>query len=249
MLRAVALTKTYSTGAGAVEALSNVNADFAPGKLTAIVGPSGSGKSTLLNLLAGFDRPTSGAVYLGEVSLGEMSERDRSEIRLKRFGFVFQSFNLVAVLNAWQNVAFPLGLAGMAAEERRQKAMALLKRFGLEGRALHLPAKLSGGERQRVSLARALANDPDVVFADEPTGNLDSSSGRAVLAALREVADEGRTVIVVTHDQGIAERADAVIELLDGKVVSGRGAPVGAAPVAAASGAASPRELRGQGGI
>lgn len=226
VLRAARLTKTYATAAGQVAALSGVDVEFQPGRLTTIVGPSGSGKSTLLNLLAGFDRPTAGEVYLGGESLSRLGERELSGLRLQRFGFVFQSYNLVAVLNAWQNVALPLGLAGVDAAARRAKATALLARFGLEGRADHLPAKLSGGERQRVSLARALVNDPDVLFADEPTGNLDSRSGRAVIGALREVAAEGRTVVVVTHDLGIAEQADAVLELLDGRVTAAHGAIV-----------------------
>ncbi len=224
MLRAVGLTKSYLTPAGTVTALAGVEVAFQPGKLTTIVGPSGSGKSTLLNLLAGFDWPTAGEVYLGDELLSGLDESEKSRLRLHRFGFVFQSYNLVAVLNAWQNVALPLGLAGQDAARRKATATAMLERFGLGGRATHLPSKLSGGERQRVSLARALVNDPEVVFADEPTGNLDSRSGRTVLTALRDVAAEGRTVVVVTHDLGIAERADAVLELLDGRVTGAHGA-------------------------
>ncbi len=205
-------------------ALSGVTVTFHPGRLTAIKGPSGSGKSTLLNLLAGLDRPTAGAVRLGETDLSTLDETRLAALRLHRFGFVFQSFNLLPVLTSWQNVAFPMGLAGVDAATRRAKAMRLLERFGLVGRAAHLPAMLSGGERQRVGLARALVNDPDVLFADEPTGNLDSRSGEVVLAALAEVAAEGRTVIIVTHDLRIAERADAVLELLDGRVVGADGA-------------------------
>src|SRR5690606_35433150 len=189
-----------------------------------IVGPSGSGKSTLLNLLAGFDVPTTGDVTLDGVSLGGLDERRRSEVRLRRFGFVFQSFNLVTVLSAEQNVAFPLGLAGKGAAERRERARELLARFGLEARADHLPHRLSGGERQRVALARALANDPDVIFADEPTGNLDSRSGVAVLESLRQVAADGHTVIVVTHDPHVASVADGRIELRDGLVIGASGA-------------------------
>jgi len=207
-----------------VPALSGVTVTFHPGRLTAIKGPSGSGKSTLLNLLAGLDRPTAGAVRLGETDLSTLDETRLAALRLHRFGFVFQSFNLLPVLTSWQNVAFPMGLAGVDAATRRAKAMRLLERFGLAGRAAHLPAMLSGGERQRVGLARALVNDPDVLFADEPTGNLDSRSGEVVLAALAEVAAEGRTVIIVTHDLRIAERADAVLELLDGRVVGADGA-------------------------
>lgn len=224
VLSATDLTRTYLTPGGEVPALSGVTAEFRAGAVTAIIGPSGSGKSTLLNLLAGFDHPDRGEVRLGGTVLSSLGEREMADLRLHSFGFVFQSFNLVAVLTAWQNVAFPLGLAGVDAATRRQRAMTMLARFGLEGRTDHLPARLSGGERQRVSLARALINDPAVVFADEPTGNLDSRSGEQVLAALREVAAEGRTVLIVTHDPGIAERADAVLELLDGRVVDARGA-------------------------
>jgi len=224
VLRAEKLSKVYRTGSGEVPALRGVDVAFAPGHMTAIVGPSGSGKSTLLNLLAGFDVPTTGDVTLDGVSLGGLDERHRSEVRLRRFGFVFQSFNLVTVLSAEQNVAFPLGLAGKGAAERRERARELLARFGLEARADHLPHRLSGGERQRVALARALANDPDVIFADEPTGNLDSRSGVAVLESLRQVAADGHTVIVVTHDPHVASVADGRIELRDGLVIGASGA-------------------------
>lgn len=213
------LTRRYAAPSGDVLALDRVTASFESGKINAIVGPSGSGKSTLLNLLAGFDRPTSGEVDFAGVSIGTLNENDRSELRLKSFGFVFQSFNLITVLSAEQNVAFPLGLAGVPPAERRERALELLGRFGLANRAGHLPHRLSGGERQRVSLARALANDPAVVFADEPTGNLDSRSGELVLEALRGVADDGRTVLVVTHDLQVAAWADRVLELRDGAVV------------------------------
>jgi putative ABC transport system ATP-binding protein len=181
------------------------------------MGPSGSGKSTLLNLLAGFDAPTHGEVWLDERRLTALTENDRAELRLREFGFVFQTFNLISVLTAEQNVAFPLGLAGLPPKERLEKARALLARLGLEHRASQLPFRLSGGEKQRVAIARALANDPAVVFADEPTGNLDSKSGALVLEALQDVAREGRTVIVVTHDPRLAGRADVVLELEDGQ--------------------------------
>ena len=221
MLSAQTLSKIYRTSAGDVPALEDFSHDFAPGSVTAIMGPSGSGKSTLLNVIAGLDIPTNGAVYLEETNLTTLPERKRAELRLNNFGFVFQSFNLVSVLSAEQNVSFPMGIAGLSASERSEKARALLTRFGLEHRFTHLPFKLSGGERQRVALARALANDPDVIFADEPTGNLDSKSGEVVLAALRELADEGRTVIVVTHDSSLTEIADEVVRLKDGKQVKG----------------------------
>jgi putative ABC transport system ATP-binding protein len=218
MLRADRLSKVYRTGAADVPALTDVSAVFPPSCMTAILGPSGSGKSTLLNLLAGFDTPTSGTVTLDGQVIGALSESERADLRLRRFGFVFQSFNLVSVLDAVSNVALPMALAGVPRAERTARAMKLLERFGVAHRSDHLPHRLSGGERQRVALARALANDPAVVFADEPTGNLDSKSGEVVVRALRDVAAEGRTVVIVTHDRDLADLADARIELRDGEV-------------------------------
>ena len=219
MLRAEAVSKTYTSPAGNVTALQDFSHTFTPGKITVIKGPSGSGKSTLLNVLAGLDVPSSGSVWVNDTDLTRLPEAKRAELRLTTIGFVFQSFNLIAVLNARENVAFPLGLAGASKTERTEKAEDLLTRFGLGHRLTHLPYKLSGGEKQRVALARALANNPDIVFADEPTGNLDSQSGADVLAALRTVADEGRTVIVVTHDPATAAQADDIIDLKDGRQV------------------------------
>lgn len=184
------------------------------------MGPSGSGKSTLLNVLAGLAVPSSGSVFLNQVNFSLLSENQRADLRLKNFGFVFQSFNLVAVLTALQNVAFPMGLANVAKDERETRARALLERFNLGHRLHSLPHKLSGGERQRVALARALVNNPEVIFADEPTGNLDSKSGKLVLDALREVANEGRTVILVTHDLNLASMADTRLEMKDGCLVN-----------------------------
>lgn len=218
MLRADRLSKVYRTGAADVPALTDVSAVFPPSCMTAILGPSGSGKSTLLNLLAGFDTPTSGTVTLDGQVIGALSESERADLRLRRFGFVFQSFNLMSVLDAVSNVALPMALAGVPRAERTARAMKLLERFGVAHRSDHLPHRLSGGERQRVALARALANDPAVVFADEPTGNLDSKSGEVVVRALRDVAAEGRTVVIVTHDRDLADLADARIELRDGEV-------------------------------
>ncbi len=224
MLSASDLSKVYKDPSGDVTALAGFSYAFRAGKVTAIMGPSGSGKSTLLNLLAGLDVPSRGSVILDSKEVSSLGENRRSELRLREFGFVFQSYNLVAVLNAQQNVAFPMGLAGVDAAARKERALALLARFGLAERANHLPYKLSGGERQRVSVARALANNPSVVFADEPTGNLDSKSGAVVLQTLREVAEEGRTVIVVTHDPRLAEKVDVVLELADG-VLKGERTP------------------------
>jgi putative ABC transport system ATP-binding protein len=219
VLRAVDLGKTYSGPSGDVVALNGFSHDFQPGAITAVVGPSGSGKSTLLNLLAGFDSPTRGGIYLDDIAFHLEPERRRAELRLRHFGFVFQSYNLLSVLSARQNIEFPMGLAGVPAHERRRRAEALLERFGVARRGEHLIHKLSGGERQRVALARALANDPKVVFADEPTGSLDRQSSRAVVAALSEVAAEGRTVILVTHDEKLAATADTLIRLEDGVLI------------------------------
>ena len=217
MLRAENLSKTYDLASGKVTALANFNYRFKEGKVTAIVGPSGSGKSTLLNLLAGLDHASTGSVWLGATDLSKLSENKRADLRLNEFGFVFQSFNLINILTAQQNVAFPVGLKGEKSKERLERAKDLLTRFGLEDRLQHFPFKLSGGERQRVALARALANDPSVLFADEPTGNLDSKSGELVLNALFDVAED-RTVIVVTHDLSVAAKAHEVVYLKDGKL-------------------------------
>lgn len=228
MLSAVDLVRTYATPAGNVEALRGVSHAFEPGKVTAVMGPSGSGKSTLLNLLAGFDRPSSGHVTLDGDPLGALPERELAKLRLHRFGFVFQASNLISVLTARSNVAFPMGLAGVDRRRREAHAMELLERFGVTHRAKALPSRLSGGERQRVALARALANDPDVVFADEPTGNLDRSSGAEVVAALQEVAEDGRTVVVVTHDPEVAASAHLRIRLVDGRLADERPTDPGA---------------------
>ncbi len=221
-LEARQLRKIYRDPGGEVVALADFSYVFPAGAITAIMGPSGSGKTTLLNLLAGLDTPSAGEVRLGAAVISALPETARAELRLRRFGFVFQSYNLIAVQNAWQNVAFPMGLAGVPGTERKEKALALLRNFGLENRAHHLPHKLSGGERQRVSVARALANDPDVVFADEPTGNLDSKSGKVVVTALRQAATEGRTVVMVTHDQRLVDHVDRVLELSDGALQNER---------------------------
>lgn len=217
-LLACRLGKTYRTPSGDVQALQDFTHTFESGRITAIMGPSGSGKTTLLNLLAGLDAPTAGEVRLGDIVLGSLAERERAELRRSRFGIVFQSFNLVSVLSARQNVALPMALSGVGTKARLDKADALLERFGLAPRARQLPHRLSGGERQRVALARAMANGPEVLFADEPTGNLDTKAGAVVLGALKEIAAEGRTVIVVTHDEALARETDLVLTLRDGRL-------------------------------
>jgi putative ABC transport system ATP-binding protein len=217
MLEAVRLHKRYHQGELDVVAVDHFTYAFPPG-LTAIVGPSGSGKTTLLNLLAGFDVPTEGEVRLDGRVFSSLSEDERAEVRLRHMGFVFQQWNLIPTLTALENVAFPLMLAGQSLRERTERAQALLAAVGLEKRAKHLPSRLSGGEQQRVAIARALALDPPVLFADEPTGNLDSASGARVVELLLAQAQGGRTVILVTHDLELSCKAERVLHLRDGRL-------------------------------
>ncbi|MBB6097970.1 putative ABC transport system ATP-binding protein [Deinobacterium chartae] len=218
MLEVRDLSKTYPSGESTLEALSGVSYTFEPGKVTAIVGPSGSGKSTLLNLLAGFDRPSGGQVIVDGTDLGSLNEAQRARFRLEHFGFVFQNYNLISILTATENVAFPLSLLGIAPAERQRRALELLRTAGLEQRAHHYPTQLSGGEQQRVAICRALVTGPQVIMADEPTGNLDSKTGAAILELLLAPAREGRCVILITHDLEVAARADRVLALRDGRV-------------------------------
>ncbi|WP_457628262.1 ABC transporter ATP-binding protein [Oceanithermus sp.] len=218
MLRAEGLTKRYRQGEVEITALDDFSYDFPPG-VTAVVGPSGSGKTTLLNLLAGFDRPTAGTVELAGMRIDNLGEDERASVRLKNAGFVFQSWNLLPTLTALENVAFPLLLAGVARAERSRRARELLKRVGLADRANHRPNQLSGGEQQRVAIARALALEPAVLFADEPTGNLDSAAGANVLDLLLKHAAGERRLVLVTHDLQVAARAARVLHLRDGRLV------------------------------
>ncbi|RTG99047.1 ABC transporter [Thermus scotoductus] len=217
VLRAENLGKRYRQGEKEVVALEGFTFAFPQGS-TAVVGPSGSGKTTLLNLLAGFDLPTEGGVYLGELALHRLSEDQRAEVRLQHMGFVFQQWNLIPTLTAWENVAFPLLLAGLPPKARKERALELLERVGLLERAHHLPSRLSGGEQQRVALARALALDPPILFADEPTGNLDATSREQVAVLLFE-AGRKRTLILVTHDLELASQADRILHLKGGRLV------------------------------
>jgi putative ABC transport system ATP-binding protein len=216
--RAVDLTKVYGAGDTRVVALDAVCVDVEPARMTAIMGPSGSGKSTLMHCLAGLDSATSGQVFIGDTELTALGDRDLTRLRRDRVGFVFQSFNLLPTLTALENITLPLDIAG------RRPDQAWLDRVvdavGLRDRLGHRPAELSGGQQQRVACARALATRPDVVFADEPTGNLDSRSGAQVLGFLRSsVSDLGQTVVMVTHDANAASYADRVVFLADGRVV------------------------------
>ena len=218
------VSKTYGRGEGAVTALDRVSLAFPPASFTAIMGPSGSGKTTLLQCAAALTRPDAGRVALGSTEVTGMSERQLARLRRRRIGFVFQSFNLLPSLTAAQNVVLPLRLAGE--RPRRRVAREALAAVGLGDRAGHLPAQLSGGQQQRVAIARALVADPEVVFADEPTGALDTRSAREALRLLRALVDErGRTLVMVTHDPVAAAVADRVLFLADGRVVDALEAP------------------------
>jgi putative ABC transport system ATP-binding protein len=216
--------KVYGRGDAAVVALDGISIGLAAGSFTAIMGPSGSGKSTLLHVAAGLDRPTSGTVALGDIDLAGLGERRLTILRRERIGFVFQAFNLMPSLTVTQNIGLPLRLDGRRA--RRSEVREVAARVGLDGRLGHRPSQLSGGQQQRVAIARALVTRPEVLFADEPTGALDSDTGRGVLGLLREVVDEdGHTVVMVTHDPGAAAHADRVIMLADGQLVGMLDAP------------------------
>ncbi len=216
--RTVAATKRYGTGDAAVTALDRVDVSIDAGRFTAIMGPSGSGKSTLMHCLAGLDTVTSGEVWLGDIELSGLSDRALTRLRRERIGFVFQAFNLIPTLNAYENITLPMQLARSAPDA--EWLAAVVDVVGLGDRLSHRPSELSGGQQQRVAVARALAGRPAVVFADEPTGNLDSTSGGAVLAFLRRAADEmGQTIAMVTHDPVAASYADSVLFLADGRIV------------------------------
>jgi putative ABC transport system ATP-binding protein len=216
--------KVHGQGDGAVVALDGISATLSPGSFTAIMGPSGSGKSTFLNVAAGLDRPTSGTVVLDDTDLAGLSERRLTIMRRERIGFVFQAFNLMPSLTVAQNIGLPLRLDGRRV--KRSVVRDVAARVGLEDRLRHRPSQLSGGQQQRVAIARALVTRPEVVFADEPTGALDSRTGLGVLALLRNVVDDdGRTVVMVTHDPVAAAHADRVILLADGRLAGTLDAP------------------------
>jgi putative ABC transport system ATP-binding protein len=220
---ATELTRRYGEGDAAVDALAGVSTGFERGRFTAIMGPSGSGKSTLMHILAGLDKPTSGKVELDGVEITALDDGELTKLRRDKLGFVFQFFNLLPVLTAEENILLPLSIAGRKPDQ--EWLQRLVRTVGLEDRRTHRPAELSGGQQQRVAVARALLSKPAVLFADEPTGNLDSKSSAEVLALLRQAVDEfGQTVIMVTHDPAAAAHADRLITLRDGKLVQD-GAP------------------------
>ena len=218
MIRTEHLTKIYRMGEAEVYALHDVNLEIQDGEFVAIIGPSGSGKSTLLNMIGCLDKPTSGAVFIDGVDTAWLTDNELAEIRRKKIGFVFQQFNLIHTLNALENVALPLFFAGMKRELRLKRAKELLVNMELEHRMYHKPSELSGGEQQRVAIARALANNPEIIIGDEPTGNVDSATGHAIMDILAGLNKEGRTIIVVTHDVDIAAHAGRTKRMRDGRV-------------------------------
>jgi len=216
----VDLQKIYLLGNVEVQALRGVSLAFQEGEYCAIMGPSGSGKSTILNIIGCLDRPTSGQYLLGGEDVSRMSDDELSEVRSLSLGFIFQSYNLIPQLSVVENIEVPLFYQGMSLRLRRKRSRELAEMVGLGDRTRHRPTELSGGQQQRVAIARALANDPLVVLADEPTGNLDSTTGEEIMAILSDLHREGKTIIVVTHDEIVAASTDRIIRLMDGEVVS-----------------------------
>jgi putative ABC transport system ATP-binding protein len=229
---ATAVTRRYGDGESAVDALRGVTLEVPAGQFTAVMGPSGSGKSTLMHLLAGLDTPSSGTVEIGGEDITTMSDKQLTKLRRKHIGFVFQQFNLLPTLTAEENILLPLSIAGRKPEKGDLEA--LIARVGLEDRRRHRPSEMSGGQQQRVAIARALISGPTVLFADEPTGNLDSASGGEILALLREAVElDGQTTLMVTHDPRAAATADRVVFIADGRIVADLAEPTEADVLAA----------------
>jgi putative ABC transport system ATP-binding protein len=219
IVRAEELVKIYRMGKVDVKALDGVSLSIQEGEFLAIMGPSGSGKSTLMNLIGCLDKPTSGRLFLDGTEVNKLGDRQLARLRGEMIGFVFQTFNLIPRVSAMHNVMLPMGFVEVIPKgERRSRAIKLLEEVGLGERADHMPSELSGGECQRVAIARALANDPKVILADEPTGNLDTKTGRSILELFRELNGQGRTVVVVTHDPNVASYAERIVHLIDGKI-------------------------------
>ena len=221
LIRTKNLSKYYAVGDETIKALDDVNLEIERGQIVAILGTSGSGKSTLLNMLAGLERPTKGEVQIGKFRIDELTEAQLTKFRQRYTGFIFQAYNLLPTLTALENVAFPLCFRGVDKQTREKKAFEMLKLVGIEKRYKHKPAEMSGGQQQIVGIARALVTDPSIIFADEPTGNLDSHTTQEVMELIRNIVDtRHNTVIMVTHDKSVAEYADIIVNISDGKVVS-----------------------------
>lgn len=221
IIKTIGLIKDYALGKVKVRALCGVDFEIEAGEFVAIMGPSGSGKSTLMHIIGCLDSPTQGEYFLDGQRVSDLPKSALASIRNKKIGFVFQSFNLLPHLNIVKNVELPLMYAGMSASKRKQRAREVLESVGLGDRLRHKPSELSGGQRQRVAIARAIVNDPTIVLADEPTGNLDSSAGGDIMEILVKLNNAGHTIIVVTHDPMIAERANRVIRIMDGNIAYG----------------------------
>jgi putative ABC transport system ATP-binding protein len=217
------VTKRYRVGEQEIVALDGIDLIIEQGEYAAIIGPSGSGKSTLMHLLGCLDTPSTGTMWIDGINVSRASSNELSEMRNRKIGFVFQSFNLLAKFTVLQNVELPMIYSGVSAKERRERAMEAIERVGLSNRSKNTPLQLSGGQMQRVAIARALVNNPRIVFADEPTGNLDSKTGATILELFRELSAQGRTIVLVTHDNKIAAQTPRRIEIQDGKIVAQTG--------------------------
>ncbi|MFL5758203.1 MAG: ABC transporter ATP-binding protein [Thermomicrobiales bacterium] len=235
MINAQQVTKTYDTGTSQVQALRGIDFAVQRGEMVAVMGPSGCGKTTLLNCLSGLDNIDSGQIWLEGKDVAEMKDKVRTEYRARRMGFVFQVYNLLPVLSAVENIELPLLVSGVKPKDARHKAMRALATVGLKQWADHRPAELSGGQRQRVTIARSLVNDPAIIWADEPTGALDSKTASEIMDLIRDLNQRiGLTIVLVTHDKGVGERCDRIVHMHDG-VIAGQSMPVERAPAARAS--------------